>query len=41
VLNGLTFSQPISEDEKHAVRVPFDDLLELKNDEGMFTELLF
>jgi hypothetical protein len=41
VLNGLTFSQPISEDEKNAVRVLFDDLLELKNDEAMFTDYCF
>lgn len=40
ILNGLTFSQPISEEEKNALRVLFDDLLELKNDEGIFTELL-
>jgi hypothetical protein len=40
VLNGLTFSQPISEDEKNALRVLFYDLLELKYDKDMFPELL-
>ena len=41
VLNGLTFSQPISGDEKNALRVLFDDLLELKNDEGMLLNYCF
>ena len=34
------FADLKSEDEKDALRVLFDDLLELKNEEGMFVELL-
>jgi hypothetical protein len=40
VLKGLTFSRPIPEEEKNALRVLFDDLLELKYDKDMFHGLL-